>query len=39
MRALQATLPTLPVVPGRLVERYDYDPYGTPYVETWDLGT
>ncbi len=28
-----------PVVPGQLVERYDYDPYGTPYVETWDSVT
>ncbi len=28
-----------PVVPGQLVERYDYDPYGTPYVESWDSVT
>jgi hypothetical protein len=25
-----------PPVPGTLVERYDYDPYGRTYIEHWD---
>ena len=26
-------------IPPKLVERYDYDPYGKTYIETWDAAT
>jgi RHS repeat-associated protein len=29
----------VPPVPGKLVERYAYDPYGKPYIQYWNSGT